>query len=134
MDDMAYNILVVDDEPDVEPLIMQTFRRQIKMGQYRFIFAGDGEQGFQKVRENEDLNIIMTDINMPNMNGIEMLQKIDTHFNQKKNAQRKNVIIITAYGKVDNLENLSKNCDCSYLSKPIDLTKLKNVVSNLLNN
>ena len=69
-------ILVVDDEADLEILVKQKFRRKIRESVYEFIFAQNGEEALQKVLENPDLDIILSDINMPIMDGLTLLSKL----------------------------------------------------------
>jgi len=69
-------ILVVDDEPDLEVLIKQRFRKQIRDRQYEFVFAVNGTDALSKIRESEDLDIVLSDINMPEMDGLTLLDKL----------------------------------------------------------
>ncbi len=76
MPDMAAKLLVVDDEPDLEILIRQRFRRQIRAGEYEFDFARNGVEALQKLRERTDIDVVLTDINMPEMDGLTLLLKL----------------------------------------------------------
>ncbi len=69
-------ILVVDDEPDLEVLIKQRFRKQIRDRQYEFLFAVNGVDALDKIRDSEDLDIVLSDINMPEMDGLTLLDKM----------------------------------------------------------
>ena len=69
-------ILVVDDEPDLEALVTQKFRRQIRDGAMEFLFAHDGVGALAIVAENRDLDMVISDINMPRMDGLSLLQKL----------------------------------------------------------
>ena len=69
-------ILVVDDEPDLEVLIKQRFRKQIRDRQYEFLFAVNGSDALDKIRDSEDLDIVLSDINMPEMDGLTLLDKM----------------------------------------------------------
>ncbi|MEM7039445.1 MAG: response regulator, partial [Bacteroidota bacterium] len=75
---MSLKILVVDDEPDVEIIFRQKFRRQIRKGEISFVFADHGRAALERLQENEDIRIIFTDINMPVMNGLALLREIRT--------------------------------------------------------
>jgi len=72
----APRILVVDDEPDLELLINQKFRKEIKQGEYNFIFAGNGIEALKKLNEDNSIELVLTDINMPEMDGLTLLSKI----------------------------------------------------------
>lgn len=73
---MSYNILVVDDEPDVEMLVKLKFRAKISNGDLAFKFAGNGVQALEILETNSNINLIFTDINMPVMDGLTLLSKI----------------------------------------------------------
>ena len=73
---MKLKILVVDDEPDLEPLILQRFRRQIRAGEMQFIFAHDGEEAIARLRSDPDVEVVLSDINMPVMDGYEATRLI----------------------------------------------------------
>ena len=73
---MTATILVVDDEPDLEALVLQKFRRQIRDGAVQFVFAHDGIEALQSIEEHPDVDMVVSDINMPRMNGIEATAKI----------------------------------------------------------
>ena len=117
-------ILVVDDEKDIKLLFEQRFRKEIKKGKLAFLFAFSGEEAKDYLESNgaDDLNQILSDINMPGMNGLELLRWI------KKNYPELKVAMITAYGNEENYKQaLEYGCD-DYLVKPIDFTKLKEKV------
>lgn len=69
----ALKIMVVDDEPDIKMLILQRFRKQIQAGQWEFVFAEDGEEALVRLDENHDITLILSDINMPRMDGLTLL-------------------------------------------------------------
>ena len=92
-------ILVVDDEPDLEVLIKQRFRKQIRDRQYEFLFAVNGSDALDKIRAYEDLDIVLSDINMPEMDGLTLLDKMGT-LNPIIKA-----VIVSAYGDMDNIRS-----------------------------
>ena len=71
-----HKIPVVDDEPDVEPLVLQRLRRNIRSGQYRFVFARNGVEALQRLRQETDIDMVLSDINMPQMDGLTLLEQI----------------------------------------------------------
>jgi adenylate cyclase len=94
---MSACILVVDDEPDVEALILQKFRRQMRDGAISFLFARDGVEALAALEANSDINLIVTDINMPRMDGLSLLQKLQA------NEPHVCTIIVSAYGDMANI-------------------------------
>jgi CheY-like chemotaxis protein len=114
-------IMVVDDEPDVQLLFKQQFRSEIKAGKITFQFAFSGEEALEylKSQGTTDVVMILSDVNMPGMSGIELLKRL-----KEKYAQLK-VLMITAYGDENNLRLASSyGCD-GYVTKPIDFPALK---------
>ena len=117
-------IMVVDDEQDMKLLFEQRFRKEIKSGQVAFLFAFSGEEARDYLKSNgaEDVNHILSDINMPGMNGLELLKWIKDNFPELK------VAMITAYGDQNNYDRaIAYGCD-DYLTKPIDFSQLKEKV------
>lgn len=117
-------IMVVDDEKDVKLLFEQRFRKEIKSGKIAFLFAFSGEEARDYIQLNgsSNLNQILSDINMPGMNGLELLKWI------KKNYPELKVAMITAYGDENNF-NQAKEFGCDdYMTKPIDFSLLKEKV------
>ncbi len=117
-------IMVVDDEKDMKMLFEQRFRREIKSGKLAFLFAFSGEEACDYLSSNgaEDVNHILSDINMPGMNGLELLKWI------KENYPGLKVAMITAYGDENNYRKaVEYGCD-GYLTKPLDFIELKEKV------
>ncbi len=73
----AAKILVVDDEPDVEALVTQKFRRRVRSGELSFLFAHDGKHALEVLRESPDVDIVLSDINMPRMDGLTLLEHLN---------------------------------------------------------
>jgi len=114
-------VMVVDDEPDAQILFQQQFRRELKSGVITFRFSLSGEEALKHLEEQgaTDFVLILADINMPGMSGLELLKKI-----KEKYATLK-VFTITAYGDDQNRQ-LAKQYGCDdYLTKPIDFGDLK---------
>lgn len=117
-------IMVVDDEKDIKMLFEQKFRREIKTGKLNFLFAFSGEEACDYFKNNgaDDVNQILSDVNMPGMNGIELLRWIKSNYPDLK------VAMITAYGDENNYQQAKEyGCD-DYLIKPIDFGVLKDKV------
>ena len=117
-------IMVVDDEKDVKMLFEQRFRHEIKEGKLAFLFAFSGEEAcdYLKLNGTKEINQILSDINMPGMNGLELLKWIKEHYPELK------VAMITAYGNDENYKQaVEYGCD-DYLTKPIDFGVLKGKV------
>lgn len=117
-------IMVVDDEKDVKMLFEQRFRHEIKEGKLAFLFAFSGEEACDYLKSNgsNEVNQILSDINMPGMNGLELLRWI------KKNYPELKVAMITAYGNDENYKQATEyGCD-DYITKPIDFGVLKGIV------
>lgn len=114
-------VLVVDDEHDVQILFQQRFRKEIRGGKIDFRFAFSGEEGLQYLEENgtTDLVLILSDINMPGMNGIEMLKRIKDKYVDTK------VIMITAYGNEEYRRQADQYGCEDYIIKPIDFEEVR---------
>ncbi len=118
---MSIYILVVDDEPDVETLFRQQFRRDLRAGRFNMEFAASAPEAMEKAAGIADpsLILILSDINMPGMSGLEMLPKV--------RAARPSVpvIMITAYGDADTMRAALERGAEALLTKPIDFTQLR---------
>lgn len=114
-------VMVVDDERDVQLLFQQRFRREIRSGQIEFSFAFSGEEALKYLSQHGDeyLALIITDINMPGMNGLELLKLIKDRFTSLK------VIMVTAYGDDQNYRTAMDYGADDYINKPIEFTNLK---------
>ncbi len=111
-------ILVVDDETDLEVLIRQKFRRQIREQQYEFSFATDGNDALTKIDENPDIEIVLSDINMPGMDGLTLIGKLS-----KDNPMIKS-IIVSAYGDMENIRTAMNRGAYDFLCKPVNFDDL----------
>jgi len=121
---MAEHLLIVDDEPDLELLIKQRLRKHINEGKYCLHFAANGLEALNKITADPRINVVITDINMPIMNGLELLKKI----NEMKDTIIK-VIIISAYSDMSNLRTAMNGGAFDFLTKPIDLADLENTIA-----
>ncbi|RDT74788.1 PP2C family protein-serine/threonine phosphatase [Bacteroides fragilis] len=120
-------ILSVDDELDLEVLLTQYFRRQIRKGEYEFAFAHNGLEALQKLLETPDFDIILSDINMPEMDGLTLLAKV----NELKNPAMK-CIMVSAYGDMDNIRSAMNKGAFDFATKPIDLDDLSRTIEKAI--
>ncbi len=115
-------ILVVDDEMDVKDLFLQRFRKEIKNDEIQFAFAFSGEDAIKYMNENEhEAVLILSDINMPGMSGLQLLQVIKEKYEKPPPL----VMMITAYGDDENYTQAMKLGADDFLTKPLDFTNLK---------
>jgi adenylate cyclase len=111
---MPFKVLIVDDEPDVEVLIRQRFRKQMKDGEFEFVFAQHGVEALECLRQDPSLDIVMTDINMPVMDGLTLLANL-SHIDRTLKA-----VIVSAYGDIQNIRTAMNRGAYDFLTKPID--------------
>ena len=115
-------ILVVDDEVDIQTLFQQRFRKEIREGLVEFVFAISGEQALEYLNgNNHEAVLILSDINMPGMSGLQLLEQIK----QKFHAPPPVVMMITAYGDDENYNYSMKLGADDFLTKPVDFAILK---------
>jgi sigma-B regulation protein RsbU (phosphoserine phosphatase) len=124
---MAARILVVDDEPDLEQIILQKFRKQIRENLYQFVFAKNGVDALQKLEQEEGIEIILSDINMPEMDGLTLLNKLKEMENPLFRA-----VIVSAYGDIDNIRTAMNRGAFDFVIKPIDLNDLEITINKSL--
>ena len=111
-------ILVADDEADLEMLIKQKFRQKIRENQYEFIFAVNGNDALDKILQNPDVDIVLSDINMPEMDGLTLLSRL-----KESNPLIKSVIV-SAYGDMDNIRTAMNRGAFDFITKPINFEDL----------
>ncbi|MDX1471574.1 MAG: adenylate/guanylate cyclase domain-containing protein [Flavobacteriaceae bacterium] len=119
-------ILVVDDEPDLEALIKQKFRKQIRQKQYEFFFAENGNMALKKIIEEPDLDVVLSDINMPEMDGLTLLSRIS----EEKPLLK--AVIVSAYGDMDNIRTAMNRGAFDFVTKPINFEDLTLTVEKTL--
>jgi DNA-binding NtrC family response regulator len=115
------SILIVDDEKDVEPLFRQRFRNELRSGEFSFHFSFSAEEAFRYISTLKpcDIVLVLSDINMPGMSGLELLKKIKSSFPQLK------VMMVTAYGDEKNHVEAIRSGANDFITKPIDFNLLK---------
>ncbi len=122
----APKVLVVDDEPDVEHLIRQRFRRKIHHGDIAFSFAGNGVEALDQLRREPDIAMVLTDLNMPEMDGLTLLGqlgKVDPNIK---------AVVVSAYGDMKNIRAAMNRGAFDFVTKPIDFEDLKVTLSKTL--
>lgn len=119
-------VLVVDDEPDVEPLYTQLFRRDLKSGRFSMVFVSSGSEALARLTEPHRVSLILSDVNMPGMNGLELLPKV------KALLPDLPVIMITAYGDSETRRRALEGGAESLLTKPIDFEALRGEINSRL--
>ena len=121
--DYPIKILSVDDEVDMELLLTQYFRRKIRKGEYEFFFAHNGLEALRMMLEHPDIDIILSDINMPEMDGLTLLARI----NEMRRPGLK-CIMVSAYGDMDNIRQAMNSGAFDFATKPIDLDDLQRTI------
>jgi CheY-like chemotaxis protein len=118
---MTVSILVVDDEPDIIELFRQRFRREVRDGEYALHFAESGEHALELLRKGirPELILILSDINMPGMDGLQLLQEI------KRGWPDRMVMMVTAYGDDERRQRAAERGAADFLDKPVDFDYLK---------
>ncbi|OJX12238.1 MAG: hypothetical protein BGO77_03555 [Caedibacter sp. 37-49] len=121
-----HKILMVDDEPDLDILIQQGFRKEIRDGLYNFIFARHGAEALELMEKNLDIKLVLTDLNMPEMNGLELLARLKRYYSDLK------VIILSAYGDSESRSVALSAGAADFLTKPIVFSELQSKLKSLL--
>ncbi len=125
---MTVSILVVDDEPDVVDLFKRRFRRELRRGDYVMQFADSGEAALQQLTAGvrPEMMLILSDINMPGMNGLELLKEVKTLWPELP------VAMITAYGDDQSRRIALEAGATDFLTKPLDFDELKSKISDMI--
>ena len=121
-------ILVADDEVDLETLIKQKFRRQIREEKYEFVFAMNGNEALIKLGEHPDISIVLSDINMPEMDGLTLLSKIN-----ETNPLLKTVMV-SAYGDMENIRSAMNKGAFDFVCKPVNFDDLEMTIEKTIRN
>lgn len=119
-------ILIVDDESDIELLIRNKFRREIRDNQYEFVYAKNGIEALTKLQEHPDLDMVFSDINMPEMDGLTLLREINT-----LNPLLRTVMI-SAYSDMANIRQAMNRGAFDFIGKPIDFEDFQNTLAKTL--
>jgi|GEM_PF-5804552 len=112
-------ILFVDDEPDLVPLIQQRFRQQVRAGEVALVFAADGVEALDKLAQDPDIELVVTDINMPRMDGLTLLNRL------AQLRRRTKAVVVTAYSDMENIRTAMNRGAFDFLTKPLDMSDLQ---------
>ena len=123
---MSATILFVDDEPDLEVLVLQKFRRQIRDGEVTIMFARDGIEALASLEQNPHVDMVVSDINMPRMDGLSLLAKL------QEAEDKKSTIIVSAYGDMSNIRTAMNRGAFDFLTKPIDFADLEATIGKTI--
>jgi signal transduction histidine kinase len=123
---MTARILGVDDEPDLEDLILQKFRHQIRDGDVGFLFARDGIEALSVLEANDDIDLVVTDINMPRMDGLTLLQKL------QQIEGDLSAIVVSAYGDMANIRSAMNRGAFDFLIKPLDFLDFETTIAKTI--
>src|SRR5256885_11038260 len=123
---MTATILFVDDEPDLEALVLQKFRRQIREGAVSFVFACDGIEALASIEAHPHVDMVVSDINMPRMDGLSLLAKL------QEADDKKSTIIVSAYGDMSNIRTAMNRGAFDFLTKPIDFLDFETTITKTL--
>ena len=123
-----HKILVVDDEPDLERLVRQRMRRDIRAGRYSFVFAHNGVEALDLMAQSRDIDMVLSDINMPQMDGLTLLAQIPS---VDPNIR---AVIVSAYGDMKNIRTAMNRGAFDFITKPIDFDDLRITIERTLRN
>ena len=123
---MAARIMVVDDEPDLEALIRQKFRRQIRRGDLEFVFAHNGIDALAKLQVDPNIDLVLSDISMPEMDGLALLEEL------KQSHPLIKAVMVSAYGDMENIRTAMNRGAFDFLTKPINFQDLEITTSKTL--
>lgn len=123
----SQKILVVDDEPDLQILMLQKFRSKVRNKEYEFLFAEDGTEALKTISNHNDVTLVLCDINMPKMDGLTLLTQI-----QKLNRTDIKTIMVSAYGDMENIRTAMNRGAYDFVTKPIDFKDLETTIEKTL--
>lgn len=128
MTQTPYKILIVDDEPDLEHLMRQRMRRDVRAGLYTLYFAQNGVEALERLNEVPDMDMVLSDINMPRMDGLTLLSQIPNI------APDIRAVVVSAYGDMKNIRTAMNRGAFDFITKPIDFQDLRVTIERTLKN
>ena len=123
-----YKILVVDDEPDLERLVLQQMRREIRRQQYEFVFAHNGIEALEQLSQDQNIDLVVSDINMPKMDGLALLERIPDVQPDVRS------VIVSAYGDMKNIRTAMNRGAFDFVTKPVDFDDFRVTIERTLRN
>ena len=123
---MSSKILVVDDEPAVDLLMRQIFRKEIRRGNYELMFAKDGMTALEQLSGDTAIEVVITDINMPGMDGLTLLRKVHHEYPLVK------VVMVSAYSDSEKVETARLGGAFEFINKPVKVQDVKDTVQKAL--
>lgn len=123
---MSHKILIVDDEPDLELLVRQKFRRHIREGKFEFSFAGNGKEALDRLDQDKEIDLVLSDINMPVMDGLTFLARLEGIERLLK------AVIVSAYGDMQNIRTAMNRGAFDFVTKPINLQDLEITINKTI--
>ena len=122
----ARKVLVVDDEPDVQVMFEQRMRREVRAGAYELFFAQSGHEALEVLHENPGIRLILTDLNMPGMNGMELLGVLGESWPEVQS------IVVSAYGDTERMDEARERGAQAFVVKPVNFPELKEMLLSSL--
>lgn len=119
----ARKVLVVDDEPEVEPMFRQRMRREVRAGLYEFLFARSGRHALEVLEEHPDIRLVITDISMPEMNGWQLLGALGELWPEVPS------MVVSAFGDSANVRRAEESGAQGFVAKPVDFDELRQKVA-----
>lgn len=123
---LARQVLVVDDEPDVQVMFQQRMRREVRAGMYELFFAQSGLEALEVLRENPGIRLILTDLNMPGMDGMELLGALGESWPEVQS------IVVSAYGDAQRMNEARERGAQGFVVKPVNFPDLKEMLLSSL--
>ncbi len=120
-------VLLVDDEPDIELLATQKFRKQIASGMFELLFAQNGREALDMIKQDPEIAVVVSDVNMPEMDGLTLLDKL------KEINPSVKTIVVTAYGDTKTLQAAMNKGAVDFETKPINFNTLGESIERVLN-
>ena len=122
----ALKVLVVDDEPEVEPMFRQRMRREVRAGVYEFLFASSGRHALEVLEANPDIKLVITDLSMPEMNGWQLLDAMGELWPDVPS------MVVSAFGDPESVKRAEESGAQGFVVKPVDFTELRGQVAAYL--